>query len=110
MGNPIMAQRPELEKLVGKGNAPMAEDNNRNLRPLYVIAVYRLWAGGTGGDHIVGLQNLPRPWVSNHLLGRQFDYLVGDAEKGALAHNPCSGLPLLQLIVGQGSGFHRIDR
>lgn len=30
MGNQIMAQRPDLEALVGKGNAPMAEDNNRN--------------------------------------------------------------------------------
>lgn len=29
-GNQIMGQRPDLEKLVGKGNAAMAEDNNRN--------------------------------------------------------------------------------
>lgn len=29
-GNRIMAQRPDLEKLVGHGNRQMAEDNNRN--------------------------------------------------------------------------------
>ena len=31
MGNQIMADRPDLEKLVGPGNQQMAEDNNRNL-------------------------------------------------------------------------------
>mgnify|MGYP006286981497 CR=1 FL=1 len=30
MGNQIMADRNDLEKLVGKGNQQMAEDNNRN--------------------------------------------------------------------------------
>ncbi len=30
MGNLIMNQRPDLEKLVGEGNWSMAEDNNRN--------------------------------------------------------------------------------
>jgi len=30
MGNQIMAERPDLEKLVGQGNKQMAEDNNRN--------------------------------------------------------------------------------
>lgn len=30
MGNQIMGQRSDLEKLVGPGNAQMAEDNNRN--------------------------------------------------------------------------------
>lgn len=29
-GNQTMAQRPDLVKLVGKGNQDMAEDNNRN--------------------------------------------------------------------------------
>jgi hypothetical protein len=30
MGNQTMADRPDLEKLVGEGNRQMAEDNNRN--------------------------------------------------------------------------------
>ena len=30
LGNQTMSQRPDLEKLVGKGNQEMAEDNNRN--------------------------------------------------------------------------------
>ncbi|MFP4040416.1 MAG: hypothetical protein ACLFS7_07730 [Desulfosudaceae bacterium] len=30
MGNQIMAKRVDLDKLVGKGNQEMAEDNNRN--------------------------------------------------------------------------------
>jgi len=29
-GNQVIAGRPDLEKLVGDGNGPMAEDNNRN--------------------------------------------------------------------------------
>lgn len=30
LGNQKMSQRPDVEKLVGKGNQEMAEDNNRN--------------------------------------------------------------------------------
>jgi len=31
MGNQMMANRADIDKLVGKGNQQMAEDNNRNL-------------------------------------------------------------------------------
>lgn len=30
LGNQAMAERPDLDKLVGRENRPMAEDNNRN--------------------------------------------------------------------------------
>ncbi len=36
MGSQILSQRPDVEKLVGKGNLSMSEDNNRNFASFMV--------------------------------------------------------------------------
>ena len=47
MGNQIMAKRVDLDKLVGKGNQKMAEDNNRNFAgscyPYLRILTQKCW-------------------------------------------------------------------
>jgi len=39
IGTQILMERPDLEKLIGKGNEKMAEDNNRNF-PRFMISLF----------------------------------------------------------------------